>query len=373
MTSPAGVDQADARAPTPWKTVALTLAMAAHPRLGSQAPRSLQLVCSSRDLLMAVLRHVWIVIPDDVPTLAAALAFAAPWQKVLMRSGEHIVNARSASDPGSSILCVRAPVELFGEPGTVIRGTVTLDASSVGGRISNLRIDDGGDCCVRCEGGSWQLSGVRLRCSHGSALLACNAANLELSECVLGGEGADEVGKHVMLSAYGSVQDHGLAKRSCYAVVARNQATVHLTSCTLRQCSEAAVLVAHEARVSLDGCAVSDCTAAFVAGTGYGRSLELRACTIAGSMRRLWADSDRPKALVCGPDTVVGLSLLAVDSCADLDGEGSPRNADIVPLMYDQQPRGAEDDSEGSLSDPAEFAGMEALMEELDLAAMSAA
>ena len=60
---------------------------------------------------------------------------------------------------------------------------------------------------------------------------------------------------------------------------------------------------------------------------------------------------------------------------ANCDSGGEEEAAQsIVPPS---QPRGADDDddddSDGSLSDPAEFANMEALMEELDAAALSAA
>ena len=56
----------------------------------------------------------------------------------------------------------------------------------------------------------------------------------------------------------------------------------------------------------------------------------------------------------------------------DSGGEEEAAQSIVPP----SQPRGADDDdddSDGSLSDPAEFANMEALMEELDAAALSAA
>ena len=83
---------------------------------------------------------------------------------------------------------------------------------------------------------------------------------------MLGGEGEEEMGEHVMLSAYGSVQDHGLAKRACYGLVLRGSARLVATGCTLRQCSEAAILLAHSSHALLDGCTLSSCTAAFISG-----------------------------------------------------------------------------------------------------------
>ena len=127
----------------------------------------------------------------------------------------------------------------------------------MGGAISDLRLEDGGDCCIRCEGGTWSLTRLRLRCSHGAALLASHGSRVTLNDCILGGEGEDEMGKHVMLSAYGSVQEQGLSKRACYALVLRNEAVCHLTGCQLRECSEAALLVAHRARALLARCRIT--------------------------------------------------------------------------------------------------------------------
>ena len=358
-----------------WSDVARTLALAAHPRVGSSTVCSLQKVAASPDLLLAVLRHVCLVVPDDAPTLSAALRKAAPWQRVMLRRGEHLVDARGGGlDPGSSQLCVTRPVEISGEKGTVLRGTLVLSSSCVGGSIRSLRIDDGGDCCIRCEGGSWELTSLRLRCSHGSALLACGHARVTISDCVLGGEGEEEMGKHVMLSAYGSVQDHGLAKRSCYALVLRQSARIVAHRCTMRQCSEAAVLIAHSSHALLDACTISACTAAFIAGTGLGRALELQRSVVERSCARLWADADRPAAFVWGTGNTNEMDDAASMRTANGDSGGEEEAAQsIVPPS---QPRGADDDdddSDGSLSDPAEFANMEALMEELDAAALSAA
>ena len=115
-----------------------------------------------------------------------------------------MVDARSASEPGSSQLRIYSPIEIYGEGenATVLRGTLVFDACCAGGVVRDLRIDDGGDCCVRCEGGHWELSRLRLCCSHGSALLACGGSRISLSECTCGGEGEEEVGYQVMLSAY---------------------------------------------------------------------------------------------------------------------------------------------------------------------------
>ncbi len=90
----------------------------------------------------------------------------------------------------------------------------------------------------------------------------------------MGGEAKSEMGVHVVLSAYGSVQDHGgTAKHACYALVTRDDADVLLRGCVLRECSEAAILLAQRSCVRLHGCHVSQCAAAFIAGQGRGRAL----------------------------------------------------------------------------------------------------
>jgi hypothetical protein len=224
-----------------WESRVLALAMAAHSRLGIHCAQSVCDVARSPDLLLQIMRQAVLVVPDDVSTLVAALHRAAPWQQVLLRRGEYNVDGRVGGGPGSSQLRVSRPVEICGEPGAVLRGTLVLDKHCLGGAVRNLRIDDGGDCCIRCEGGSWELTGVRLRCSHGSALLVTGSSRVVLSECVLGGEDDEEAGQHVMLSAYGSLQETGLHKRACFALVSKDEARIVAKLCSLRQCSEAAV------------------------------------------------------------------------------------------------------------------------------------
>ena len=63
-------------------------------------------------------------------------------------------------------------------------GTLLVDAGAAGGSIADLLLVDGGDCCLRIEGGSWSLSRLRLRCAHGAALLACGGARVSLTDCV---------------------------------------------------------------------------------------------------------------------------------------------------------------------------------------------
>ena len=220
---------------THWVDILRTLAAAAHPRLGSAAAASIQRVAASRDLLMAVMRHIPLVVPDDCPTLIAALRIAMPWQRVVLRRGEHLAGSSALDEPGGSQARLRVPIELCGEEGAVLRGTLVLEAGCAGGVIRDCCIEDAGDCCLRCEGGSWELLRLRLRCAHGAALLACGAADVTLDGCVLGGERQEEVGTQVQLSAYGSVQEAKLPKRACYAVVARDEARVVARRCELRQ------------------------------------------------------------------------------------------------------------------------------------------
>ena len=268
----------------------------------------------------------------------------------------------SAGDPGSSLLRIRSSVVICGEPGAIVRGTIVIESNCAGGSISDLRLEDGGDCCLRVEGGTWQLARLRLKCAHGAALKASNSSRVTLHECVMGGEAESEMGRHVMLSAYGSVQLGAIQKRSSYAIVSRDSSLVVAKECALRECSEAAILVAHRARTLLHNCTISECTAAFIAGQGGGRALELSGCTIAKSACKLWFDNDRPMAFVWGDGNT---SMLRVRRAS---GEGEEEEDDeeernIVPR---EEPRGYDDsDSDDSLEEQ-EFAGLERLMEALD-------
>ena len=368
-----------------WTARALALAMASHPRLGASAELSVSRVAASRDLLLAIFRHVTLTVPDDAPTLCSALRMAVPWQRILLRRGEYLVSSLDSDHPGSSVLRLRSPVHVVGEPGTIVRGTLIFEASCAGGSLSDLRIDDGGDCCIRCHGGTYELSRLRLRCSHGAALLADGSAQATLTDCVLGGESEQEVGRHVMISAYGSLQVQGGAKRACYGVVCRDDASVLARTCSLRECSEAAALLAHRARLQLWGCHISACpAAAFMAGQGRGRLLELTGCTLEGiPERRLWADADRPRAFVWG-DGNHWLKLLSKqrgsgdeeDDEENDDGDDDDDALDDTRMSLLPPPErrgaGSEDSDSDSLEDE-EFADMERLMEELDQAALQEA
>jgi len=205
-----------------WSATAIALAMAGHDRLGDESP--LQSVANSPDLLKCIMSFIELVVPDDAPTLAAALDRAGTWQRVLLRRGTHEVSHASIT-----IAISRRPIWIEGEAGAILRGCLVLGAA--GGRIERIRLDDAGDCCIRCVGGQWHLRDVRLRCSHGAALHASGGARVTAEDCTLGGEGEHEIGRHVvMLAAYGSVQVKGLAKRSCYAVVARGRSEVRHAS-----------------------------------------------------------------------------------------------------------------------------------------------
>tara|TARA_B100000524_G_scaffold344995_1_gene243023 strand:+ start:471 stop:1217 length:747 start_codon:yes stop_codon:yes gene_type:complete len=212
-----------------WSASALALGMGAHPRLGADA--TIRAVASNPDLLRLIMRFLDIIVPDDAPTIAAACERAAPWQRIVFRAGEHLVETAISREPIS-----QRPIVLRGEPGALLRGTVILGAA--GGSIQDLRLDDAGDHCIRMVGGRWALRGLRLRCSHGASIHLSGHAHAHLDECVLGGEGHDEIGKHmVLLSAYGSVQVQGTSKRACYGGIVRDDATLEASRCVLRHCT----------------------------------------------------------------------------------------------------------------------------------------
>ena len=353
-----------------WRGAALMLAKASR-GCGCDALRR---VANSADLLREILTHVELVVPDDVPTLAAAIKIAGTGQRIVLRRGEHLASSgRAAGAPGESLLKIDRAVDLRGEGAgaTVIRGMLVLSApAAAAGRLSALRIDDAGDCCVRVEGGRWEFAGCRLRCAHAAALALSADAHATVTDCVLGGEDEAESGAHyVRLSAYGSVQVQGLQKRACYGVVLKGAACADLERCVLRECSEAAVLVGGRTRALLRDCTVAKCAAAFMAGSGRGRALECRGCELRA--RRLWADADRPRlAIVGAADNVVEQGDdAAASGAADGGGGGGGGAVDLEPSA---RPRG--DDSDGSSTsslEEQEFADMERLMEELDAAAMA--
>lgn len=320
--------------------------MAAHPRLGSDALQPVKLVSTSADLLHAIMKHVALVVPDDVATLEEALRRAGPGQAIQLR--------------GQIDLCanvhVDRPVHLRGEAGAVIRGMLVLRARA--GSVSDVRIDDAGDCCVRVERGHWELQRLRLRCCHASALHVSGAARVELRECVMGGDQVDEVqekGRVIIVSAYGSVQEAGLTKRACYGVVATEDAEVAASDTRMLGISEAALLVAMRARVWLTRCVVSATVAAMMAGSGRGRGLELSHSSF--SVQRLWADADRVRGFIWG----VGNSITTA----------SEKEEDDEPVTRLERPRGdVSDDSSTESLDEQEYADMERLMEQLDDAAL---
>ncbi|KAL3898930.1 MAG: hypothetical protein SGPRY_012739 [Prymnesium sp.] len=163
------------------------------------------------------MNHLPLIVPDDCPTLAAAIRLSRGRQRVRLRAGEHLVASLRQDDPGSSRLFVDRPIHLSGEKGARIRGSLVLRASGRcrgggggegdregegggwrdfggeedgGGVIRGLQIEDGGDCCIRCEGGLWQFEELNLLCSHSAALHVCREAQVEMRECTLGGEGS---------------------------------------------------------------------------------------------------------------------------------------------------------------------------------------
>ena len=122
-----------------WSTTALTLCMASHERLGERSP--LRLVASHADLLRCIMRFIELIVPDDAPSLAAAIARAAPGQRILLRRGEHHIDCGAALQPLSAL-----PLAIRGEVGAVVRGTLVLGAG--GGSIHGVRFDDAGGSCL---------------------------------------------------------------------------------------------------------------------------------------------------------------------------------------------------------------------------------
>ena len=321
--------------------------------------------------MFAIMKHVELVVPEDAPTLASALAMALPWQRVTLRRGEHLVDAKVSGDPGSSVLRVASPINLHGEQGAILRGTLILDAVCAGGSIEDLRLEDGGDCCLRCEGGTWTLNRLRLRCAHGAAVLACNQARVALTDCVLGGEGDDEMGKHVMLSAYGSVQVQGLAKRACYAMVL---GSCHCRGVALRDAPMLRGGPAHRASLARAALRLPHPRLHSGIHRRAGSRPCARACTLHRRPQRckLWADADRPRAFVWGEGNVS--HARRVDAADDEESDDDDTEDACAEIQPPQRPRGMAEgessDSDDSLEEQ-EFANMEELMAQLDEAELA--
>ena len=125
------------------------------------------------------------------------------------------------------------------------------------------------------------------------------------------------------------------------------------------------MLIAHASLVFLEVCHLSHCTAAFLAGEGLGHSLRLDGCTLMKTALKIWADADRPRAFEWG-----------ASEYEEVHEEPEGEESGYADIVRPAQPRGAHDDDSSdtdSLEDSTAFANMEALMEELDNAALSAA
>lgn len=162
------------------------------------------------------------------------------------------------------------------------------------GTLVGLTLQDAGDCCAKLGGDArWAFERCTLVCGHACALRVEVHAHASLVGCALGGEG--HVGVAAVHSAYGSVQQRGLAKHACYGLFVKDRGTLCAVACEVRHCSEAGLFVADAARVRLSRCRVSRCRVAFVSGYGGGAELRARACEIAlPAGGRLWFDDDRP-------------------------------------------------------------------------------
>ena len=154
-----------------------------------------------------------------------------------------------------------------------------------------------------------------------------------------------------MLSAYGAVQEHGLSKRACYGVVAKDAARVQLRGCRIHNVSEAAVFVMGKARVLLGDCRIARVAAAFMSGYGMGRALEVACCAVSAA-RRVWSDDDRPHTLVWGKDNTV-----------ELEEEEEDADASIAPLDGGARGDDSDSDSDDSLDEQAARCAREARLQ----------
>jgi len=283
------------------------LACGLHERMGESSPfRSIQ-----SDMLCEIVRHIPIVVPDDVRTLKDAMDLGLPGQRILVRRGEHVVGASTRYEEdaevtaGPTILDIHQPVHIEGEAGVILRGMLRMLPTSLGGSISAVTIhDSGAEACIKAEGGTWVLNRCFLLSGHAAAIRAEGAARVVAVACRLGGEGA--IGRAVpeyyelprtWIDTAGSVQEYGLRKHSCYGIFVRDEAEVAAEACEVSFCSESAVFMRDRGQVVLRQARLADSVTAFTSGLGLGAALKVTDSQVV-RCRHLWFDEDRPPSLV---------------------------------------------------------------------------
>eukprot|EP00300_Choanocystis_sp_HF-7_P030819 c39780_g1_i1.p1 GENE.c39780_g1_i1~~c39780_g1_i1.p1 ORF type:complete len:316 (-),score=49.35 c39780_g1_i1:151-1098(-) len=294
--------------------IALALAMAYHPRLGANAPCK----CLPPDIIINIVSMLPVVVPDHVSTLGEALAARrgdnqgqAPLH-IIVRQGEYIVGAiANDGKPRQAgwetrIQIRNSNVHIHGEPGTVLKGMLEFLPGSFG-TIQNVNLVDGGDCCVRASGGTWEIRDCKITCAHASAVRAEDSARVSISNCTLGGIG---IGTTTTISlAYGAIQEYNITQNSCYGVFASGDSCVEVENSAISYCSQASVFLRDNACVSLKATSISHTASALLSGVGCGRSLRAHMAHVTCA-RSVWYDEDRPHSLEWS-DCVIGAERCA--------------------------------------------------------------
>ena len=69
--------------------------MTMHTACGDRCVAQRYAKYSDSILPQAIIWHIQLVVPDDIPTLASAVRLAIPGQRILIRTGEHTVSSQS--------------------------------------------------------------------------------------------------------------------------------------------------------------------------------------------------------------------------------------------------------------------------------------
>lgn len=217
------------------------------------------------------------LIPDDHATLQSALEMLLSAGdgsgRILVRAGRHHV---SSEDEDGEVQ-VEGAVEIEGEDGAVLVGSIILGSGS-SGRIHNIHVDNQYGTALWALGGSWKLDRCQALCGSSSkpAMLCAGDAVIHAQFCVFGGLGGKQ--------------------ESRTAVSAQTRARVELEECHLRSAAHSSLALHHSASLSLASSSLSKAPHALCAKDGTAASLTIQNSSIACD--QVWEGSNRPGQVV---------------------------------------------------------------------------
>jgi hypothetical protein len=231
------------------------------------------------------------VVPDDHPSLEDALAavrsaavHSREPARIWIRAGRHPVarpfrlrgygladENRNDDEEGVD---VDAPVDILGEEGAVLTGSVGL-AHGGGGILRDVAIESSAAPAVWATGGEWSLVNCHVHCTGAADALLCGGeARLSADTCRIGGAAEDfreQPSTEIILASF-----MGLAERStnlntrgarrtlprcCVAV--QGKGVCNLTGCRLRGAFSAIASLQQSGSLKMTYCEASGAPAAF--------------------------------------------------------------------------------------------------------------